>query len=169
MAAAPLRYTPDGAVDWGTMWDSFCALALDGGPPHRGTLLGPGDAADPESPAYQAVVAELVRGIAAVSGMRAWAAEAGWLAIQCDTPGAARWLAEAIVSENVAARHAGALLYVPVGSDYSLKGEVKSVITAVAKTTHYWHEHLPGPVKDALAAQERLAGLWQNLRRRFTA
>ena len=23
MAAAPMRYTEDGAVDWGNMWDSF--------------------------------------------------------------------------------------------------------------------------------------------------
>ncbi len=23
MAAAPMRYLPDGSVDWGNMWDSF--------------------------------------------------------------------------------------------------------------------------------------------------
>ncbi len=169
MPAAPLRYSPDGTVDWGNMWDSFCALALDGGPPHRGTSLGPGEARDPEGPAYRAVVAELIRGIEAVSGQRAWPAEAGWVAVGCPSPGAARWLAEAIEHENVAARHVGAVLYLPAGADFSLAGEVKNVITAVAKTSHYWREHLPGPAKDAVEAQERLAGLWQNLRRRFTA
>lgn len=169
MASAPLRYTADGQVDWGTMWDSFCALALDGGPPHRGTLLGPGDAGDPGGAAYTAVVAEIARGIAAVSGLRARAAEPGWVAVGCASAGMARWLAEAIARENVAARHAGATLYVPAGADYSVAGEVKNVITAVAKTTHYWGEHLPGPAKDAVEAQERLAGLWRGLRRRFTA
>ena len=39
MAAAPMKYQPDGSVDWGNMWDSFCVLAREGGPPHRGTML----------------------------------------------------------------------------------------------------------------------------------
>lgn len=169
MAPAPMRYTPDGRVDWGNMWDSFCALALDGGPPHRGTLLAPGDAAEPAGPAYLAVVAELARGIGAVSGLAAAAAEPGWLAVRCASPGMARWLAEAIQHENVVARHAGELLYVPAGADYKLKGEVKNVITAIAKTTHYWREHLPQAAKDAVEAQERLAGLWRGVRRRFVA
>lgn len=163
MAAAPMRYTADGRADWGKMWDSFCALALDGGPPHRGTLLGPGDAADPESAAYQAVVAEIVRGVAAVSGLVAQAAEPGWVAVRCDSPGAARWLAEAVQHENVAARRQGRLLYVPAGADYSLKGEIKNVITAVAKTTHYWHEHLPYAARAAVDTQERLAAIWRSI------
>lgn len=169
MAAAPLRYTADGQVDWGNMWDSFCALALDGGPPHRGTLLTPGDATDPAGAAYGAAVAEIARGVAAVSGLVAGAAEPGWVGVRCDSPGMARWLAEAIHGENVAARHAGPMLLVPVGADYSLKGELKNVITAVAKTTHYWREHLPKAAKDTVEAQERLAGLWRGLRARFAA
>ena len=39
MAAAPIKYQLDGSVDWGDMWDSFCVLAREGGPPHRGTML----------------------------------------------------------------------------------------------------------------------------------
>ncbi|GAB4443676.1 MAG: hypothetical protein OHK0015_44090 [Chloroflexi bacterium OHK40] len=167
MASAPMRYSDDGQVDWGSMWDSFCALALDGGPPHRGTMLHPGDASEPASPAYQAVVAEIARGVLAVSGLRAEAAAPGWLALTCDSPGMARWLAEAIVGENVAARHEGARLLVPTGANYSLKGEIKNVITAVAKTTHYWREHLPQAAKEAVESQERLASLWRGLRRAF--
>jgi hypothetical protein len=34
MSSAPLRYRADGSVDWGNMWDSFCELAREGGPPH---------------------------------------------------------------------------------------------------------------------------------------
>jgi sirohydrochlorin cobaltochelatase len=68
----------------------------------------------------------------------------------------ARWLAEAITEENVQARAEGAQLYVPIGDYFSLKGEIKNVITAVAKTTHYWREHLPPAVKQTLAAQIRV-------------
>lgn len=167
MASAPMRYSADGQVDWGNMWDSFCALALDGGPPHRGTLLGPGDASDQDAPAYTAVVAEIVRGVAAVSGLAGQGAEPGWVAVRCGSAGMARWLAEAIARENVAARHEGALLYVPAGADYRVKGEIKNVITAVAKTTHYWREHLPAAARDAVEAQERLAGLWRSIRGRL--
>lgn len=167
MAAAPMRYTPDGQVDWGNMWDSFCALALDGGPPHRGTLLGPGDASAPDGEAYRAAAIEIARGVEAVSGLSAEPAEPGWLAVRCATSAMARWLADAIVQENVAARAKDELLLVPVGADFTVKGEVKNVVTALAKTTHYWAEHLPHAAKEALEAHERLAGLWRGLRQRF--
>jgi sirohydrochlorin cobaltochelatase len=167
MASAPMRYTPDRQVDWGNMWDTFCDLALDGGPPHRGALLCPGDVTRPDSPGYLAVVAELDRGVRAVCAMGVTVAEPGWVALRCESAGMARWLAEAIQHENVAARHRGELLFLPAGADYTLKGEVKNVITAVAKTTHYWSEHLPQAAKDAVEAQERLSSLWQGIRRRF--
>ena len=68
-------------------------------------------------------------------------------------------LAEAIEQENVQARWNGVLLLVPVGEYYSVKGEIKNVITAVAKTIHYWQEHLPQEVKSSLALQERIEWL----------
>ena len=68
----------------------------------------------------------------------------------------ARWLSEAIAEERVEARHEGALLLVPVGEWTEVQGEIKNVITVVAKTTHYWREHLPAEVKQALAARERI-------------
>lgn len=164
MASAPMRYRDDGSVDWGAMWDSFCALPRDGGPPHRGILLEPEPGADPGSPAYQAVVVEIARAVWAVSGLEAEPAAPGWVAVRCRSSGMARWLGEAIREENVAARHAGALLLVPAGAGYTLKGEIKNVVTAVAKTTHYWREHLPQETKAALDAQERLGALWRRLR-----
>ena len=160
MAAAPIKYLPDGQVDWGNMWDSFCELALDGGPPHRDTLLRAPAGEDAASPAYRQVAAELARGISELSPLRAQpAAEAGWLALRCPTPGMARWLAEAICEENIEARTSADLLLVPCGATFSLKGEIKNVITAVAKTTHYWKEHLPSEVKQAHAVQARIDGL----------
>lgn len=167
MAAAPLRYTAAGQVDWGNMWESFCALALDGGPPHRGALLRPDEGSDPASSAYQSAVGEIIRGIAEVSGLAAAAAAPGWVSVRCASPAMARWLSEAIAGENVAARHEGPLLFVPAGERYSLKGEIKSVITAVAKTSHYWREHLPDSARAALEAQERLNSLWRGIRERF--
>lgn len=158
MAAAPLKYLPDGSVDWGNMWDTFCVLAIEGGPPHRGTLLDT-TTDDPHFPEYHAVTAEIVRGIKLVSGLDAAAAEPGWLAVICDTPGMARWLAEAVLAENVAARAAGVNLLVPVASYYTLKLEIKNVVTAVAKTTHYWDEHLANDIKRVLAFEDAASAL----------
>ncbi len=164
MAPAPMKYAPDGSVAWGEMWDSFCALARDGGPPHRATLLEGDPAADPASDGYRFAAAEITRGVVAVSGLPVAPAAAGWLAIGCHSASMAHWLAEAIIEENVAARAEGATLLVPVGASFTLKSEIKNVITAVAKTTHYWREHLPPEVKQTLEWQARLA----DLRRRVT-
>jgi len=159
MASAPIKYRADGCVDWGSMWDSYCVLALDGGPPHRGTLLRAPRDADPCEPAYQAAAQELIGGIAAVSGLQAAQAEPGWLAIECNSAEHADWLCTAIMAENVEARAEGRRLLVPVGPAFRIEYEIKNVITAVAKTTHYWQEHLPPAVKQALAFQARLTGL----------
>jgi sirohydrochlorin cobaltochelatase len=167
MAAAPMKYNQDGSVDWGNMWDTFCELAQAGGPPHRSTILEPDEQADPNDPAYQHVVDELIRGIDQVSGLPAHAAAPGWVAINCIDSAMAAWLAEAILAENVRARSNEALLLVPAGAHYTLKGEIKNVITAVAKTTHYWGEHLPNEVKATLAMQERLSRFGRSLARIF--
>lgn len=166
MASAPFRYTAEGEVDWGNMWDTFCELALDGGPPHRASLLEAQPPANSDDPRYQAVIAELCRGITAVSGLDAAAGPPGWVRITCETPQQAGWLAGAIIAENVAASAEGTGLYVPAGPEYSLKGEIKNVITAVAKTTHYWREHLPAPVKQALAIANGISRLGARLRKR---
>ncbi len=151
MAAAPLRFAADGTVAWADMWDSFCALPQAGGPPHRGVdgFLAAGEDDDTTSVGYRFAAAEIGRGIAAVSGLAATAAAPGWLAVRCDSVRMAGWLAEAIVRENVAARAEGPRLLVPVGEDFRLPDEIKSVITVVAKTTHYWREHLAVVVEGA--------------------
>lgn len=153
MAAAPMVYREDGSADWGNMWTSYCALAQEGGPPHRGTLLPAPADADPTSSQYQAVVAELTRGIKEVSDLDAAPDAPGWLAVRCPSPAMALWLADAVKEENVEARHMDAKLLVPVGADFQLTGEIKNIITVVGKTTHYWHEHLAPEVKQTLAWQ----------------
>jgi sirohydrochlorin cobaltochelatase len=54
----------------------------------------------------------------------------------------AAWLCATIILENVDARVKGSRLLVPAGPGFVLEDQVKSVITVVAKTHHYWQEHL---------------------------
>lgn len=167
MASAPMKYLPDGSADWGNMWDSFCALALDGGPPHRATVLVPDLAVDTSDPAYQQAAHEIGRGVLAVSGLHATPGPDGWLAIACPSAGMALWLAEAVEAEHVAARAEGSHLLVPVGAHFTLTGEIKNVITAVAKTTHYWADHVPAEAKNALELQARFAAMRRTMRTWF--
>lgn len=37
-----LQCDTDGRVAWNRIWQAFCDLAIAGGPPHKGRLLGPG-------------------------------------------------------------------------------------------------------------------------------
>lgn len=167
MGSAPFRYRADGEVDWGNMWDTFCALALDGGPPHRATMLEAPLNSDVTSEGYRQAVFEMTRGIYEISRLTAETAEPGWLRVQCQSAAQAGWLAEAIVGENVAARQDVAYLLLPVGEGFTVKGEIKNVITAVAKTTHYWDAHLATEVKQTLAAQEAMERLLGGLATRL--
>jgi urease accessory protein len=144
MAAAELKFGEDGRVAWDEMWQSFCDLALAGGPPHRGTLLEPvrieSIAANPAD--YEVAFAEIERGIALVSGLpTVRSAAPGWIGVECRNETMAVWMLRAIVTENVSVRREGAVLYMPVGPHYKLDQEIRNVITVVAKTHHYWTEH----------------------------
>jgi cation diffusion facilitator family transporter len=144
MGAAALAYDQDGQVAWDEIWTGFCELALAGGPPHRANLLEPVDAAeiaaDPER--YEAVLTELERGLAMVTGLPVRRGEVpGWIGIECESEEMALWLVRAVVVENVAVRREGVILWFPAGPHFRLERETKSVITVVAKTTHYWQEH----------------------------
>jgi hypothetical protein len=145
MGSAALVYGADGQVAWNAMWGSFCDLAMAGGPPHKGLLLEPAArdaiAADPEG--YAAAVSEICRGVEMVTGLPVEAsAEPGWVAVTCDSRTMAAWLLRAITMENVAVRADATVLYLPAGPAYRVVKEIKNVITAVAKTTHYWLEHM---------------------------
>jgi sirohydrochlorin cobaltochelatase len=54
----------------------------------------------------------------------------------------AAWLCATIILENVDARLDGARLLLPSGPNFLLEDQVRSLITVVAKTHHYWREHL---------------------------
>jgi len=145
MGTAPLQFGPDGRVAWDEMWTTFCDLALAGGPAHRGTLLEavPTTEALAEPEKYQAVVAEIERGIKLVTGLPVVPSKIpGWVAIRCDSEDMAIWLMRAIIVENVMVRREGDVIYLPAGPQFTVKREIKNVVTVVAKTCHYWTAHL---------------------------
>ncbi len=145
MGSAKLRYDSAGKIVWGEIWTTFCHLALAGGPPHRGKLLGPVTAEETqrEPEQYAAVVAELQRALGACVDLPLIAAAPpGWIGLQCDSAATAAWLVRAIVAENVIARHEGAVLFVPAGPHFRLEKELKNVVVAVAKTCHYLFDHV---------------------------
>jgi len=144
MGSAGLKYAADGRVAWDEIWQSFCDLAMAGGPPHRGKLLEPATRAEfaTARAAYNSVTAELCRGIAMVTGLHAEPSLiAGWVHVDCPNATMARWLAVAINMENVSAHSSGLVLHLPAGPGYRVEKEIKNVITSIAKTAHYWLQH----------------------------
>lgn len=160
MGSASLKFGPDGKVAWDEIWTTFCDLALAGGPPHRGTLLEPATEAEvrAEPDAYQRVTEEIGRGIWMVTWLHVLPMAApGWIAIFCRGEAMAAWLTRAIVAENVSARHEGDKLFLPAGPGYRLEKEIKNVVTALAKTNHYWSDHLTSDQRgDVAEANARL-------------
>ena len=160
MGSAPLKIGLDGNVAWDQMWASFCDLAMAGGPPHRGALLQPASAEDiqaaPED--YRKVTEEICRGISMVTGFAAAPSNrTGWVEITVRSAGMAGWLVRAIVMENVMARHEQSLLLLPAGPQFRVNKEIKNVITALAKTSHYWTEHTPQ--EQQVSIENSLSGL----------
>ena len=144
MGSASLKYGRDGKVAWHDTWGTFCDLAMAGGPPHKGKILMAASQKeiDAEPERYQQVVEEICRGIGMVAFLAAEkSAIPGWVRVECESPAAAGWLARAIVMENVSARCEGTGLELPASPSYRIDKEIKNVITAVAKTGHYWLDH----------------------------
>lgn len=146
MGSTGLKYGTDGKVAWDQIWGSFCDLAMAGGPPHKGTLLEPGSPAeiDAARERYRDVVEEICRGISLTAGLKATRSDVpGWISVDCGNPTMADWLVRAIAMENVSVRGEGMVLNLPAGPDYRIGKEIKNVITSLAKTSHYWTEHMP--------------------------
>jgi hypothetical protein len=150
MSSADFIYREDGRPDWNAMWTNFCDLALYGGPPHR----GPGNPIRARAGGTVGTfdaVAEIRRGIFETTGLFAERAEDGWVAITCSSPQMAAWLCACVILENVEARMDGDRLFLPAGIGFTLKDEVKSVVTVMAKVNHYWEAHIETTASAALA------------------
>jgi hypothetical protein len=155
MGSAGLRFGEDGKVAWDQMWGSFCDLAMAGGPPHKGMLLEPAPRTEIDSlpHRYASVVSESCRGISMVTELEATPSSSpGWVRVECLTRTMADWLMRAITMENVAVRAQGPVLELPAGPEYRLMKEIKNVVTAIAKTTHYWLGHMSVGQRSANAA-----------------
>lgn len=147
MGSAGLQHDDAGRVAWDRMWGSFCDLALAGGPTHRGTLLEPPtrDEVQAQPEAYEKVVAELERAVPLVTDLETVkSANPGWVGVRCRDEAMAVWLLRAVIVENVSVRRQGSVLFLPAGPNYRLEKEIKNVVTALAKTHHYFTEHLNG-------------------------
>ncbi len=77
------------------------------------------------------------------------------------------WLGDAARAENMAFRNNGNVLYAPCGAGFRTEKEIKSVITVVAKTTHYWQDHLPDEVKTTMLIEDALNRIGQRVKRLF--
>ena len=160
MRSADLKYASDGRVAWNEIWASFCDLAMAGGPPHKGTLLEPGRPADIDANAerYAPVTDEICRGVMMTAYLDTQVSPVpGWVRVTCLSEAMAGWLLRAIVMENVAARTSGLMLDLPASPHFRLEKEIKNVVTVVAKTSHYWLEHMP------LTQHRAIAGLFATL------
>jgi len=145
MGSADLKYGSDGRVAWDEIWGSFCDLAMAGGPPHKGTLLESGSPTeiDAQTGRYSKVIAEICRGVSMVTSLAANpSAIPGWVCVCCASQSMAEWMVRAIVMENVSARCEGRMVDLPAGPGYRIEKEIKNVITAIAKTSHYWLDHM---------------------------
>ncbi|MGE0866081.1 MAG: hypothetical protein AB7P34_19440 [Vicinamibacterales bacterium] len=147
MGSAGLKFGADGRVAWDEIWQSFCDLAMAGGPPHKGTLLEPGRAAEiaaaPDR--YQEVVDEICRGVTMASELPATDSPIpGRVRVSAYSDTMADWLLRAITMENVAVARAGEFdLDLPAAPHFRIEKEIKNVVTVIAKTTHYWMGHMP--------------------------
>ena len=154
MKSAGLKYADDGSVAWDKIWGSFCDLAIAGGPPHKGALLGPATAEEvAAAPSkYQEVVDEICRGVTMTTELPADTSPApGWIRVTCYSETMAAWLLRAIVVENVAVRGHGRTIDLPAAPGFRLEKEIKNGITVVAKTCHYWMGHMPREQKESIA------------------
>ena len=122
-------------------------MPLAGGAPHRGTLLEPvaPEAVREHGEAYQKVLTELARGLHMVTGLDVVRdAAPRWIGVVCTDEAMALWMLRAIVVENVSVRREGKTLFFPAGPAFHVDGEIKHIVTVVAKTYHYWTEHISG-------------------------
>ena len=146
MRSAGLKFDADGKVAWNEIWQSFCDLAMAGGPPHKGTLLEPGRSSeiDAHPERYAEVSEEICRGVMMAAQLEADPSPTpGWIRVTCYSGGMAGWLLRAITTENVAAAAQGLTLDLPAAPHFRLEKEIKNVVTVIAKTSHYWLGHMP--------------------------
>jgi hypothetical protein len=142
-APQPFLWDGSGRPNWVAMGAAMADLAIFGGVPSRTADAPVRRPADPcRVDTRHPAVSELRRGIWETTGLYAEpAAEAGWLAITCDSISMAAWLTACLILEHIDARCDEERLLVPVSPTFQLHDEVHSVVLAIAKTVRYWRSH----------------------------
>jgi hypothetical protein len=118
-------------------------------------LLEPASAEDINADlvSYRRNAAEILRALTLVTGLQTEeAATPGRIGLHCPTVGMAGWLTRAIAMENILVRQEQKVLELPCGPAYRLHKEIKNVVTAVAKTCHYWTSHMPPEQQSSIDA-----------------
>jgi hypothetical protein len=106
-----------------------------------------------EPAGYHLVCGELLRGIAMAAKLAAQPGSApGWLVVACTDEPMAAWMLRAVMAENVFVRRRGNAIEVPAAPTFRLAKEVKNVVVALAKTSHYWSYHLNAEEKTRASA-----------------
>lgn len=143
MKSAPLAYESNGEVAWDKMWDSYCYLAKEGGPPHRDTVLkGRKENNDFDSKNYKDAVIEILRAYKLLVPYKSYEKDSkGWIIVKLYSKNMAAWYADIINSENIECKQYGKEIHLPVNDDYSLEKEIKNLVTVLGKAYHYWKLH----------------------------
>lgn len=142
MSSAPFVYDNDGKVAWNKMWDSYCDLAIEGGPPHRNDrLISKGTSNNFNSENYKNAVKEIERAFSLLIPFKYKTANNGYIEIALGNHNIADWYANIINSENVECQVKENKIFLPINDDFTLEKEIKNIVTVVAKAFHYWSLH----------------------------
>ncbi len=142
MASAPFVYDENGNVAWNKMWDSYCNLAIEGGPPHRGDMLNSkGTSNDFNSENYKNAVTEIERAFNMIVPYKHKSLNNGYMQVTLNSEHMAKWFCEIINKENVECQVNNKNIFLPVNDDFTLEKEIKNVVTVLGKAFHYWSKH----------------------------
>ncbi len=137
-------YDNKGNPKWDKMWDSYCDLAAEGGPSHRGEKQ---KLTFSSNFTYsQDVINEITRGLLLL-GAKVSKHSNGKVYIDMTFTNKAKWFCKIINMENVEAMQEGKFLILPWSGEYELESEIKSIMTVWGKAQHYWKNHRPFKAK----------------------
>ncbi len=163
MSAAPYVYDEIGAIAWDKMWNNFCILAKEGGPPHRGTKLAfKSDNTTNTTDNYIEATKEITRAYKQLIPYAFQFNKQGNVEIKLTTPNMAKWFADIINSENVSCAQNQNTITLPVNDDFT-SAEIKNIVTVTAKVHHYWKNHRTWFAKLVihLTSKDLEAGIWE--------
>lgn len=146
MASAPFVYDEQGRIAWDKMWESYCYLAKDGGPAHRGEAqkiekVDRDMLSVAKNSNFSKISEEALRGVSLILPYPIKIDNKGWLIISLVSENVAKWFCEVINEENVVCEQHEKDIYLPLNDTFDIDHDVKSIITVAGKAHHYWTKH----------------------------